>query len=144
MINLILSLLLWLAFNAIMGIIEGSYWHFRNIVVDTPTIKKSVREQLFNLHSFLFQLRILIASLILLNNLSCFVALGLILTQPFFHLWCMYAQRNYLNPKTYLKRFFDVNVTGDGDTSFYDRTFKQINFRMRLLYFVAGCVIYFL
>ncbi len=132
-----------------MGIIEGAYWHFRNIVILNEDIEKSEYELKLDLHPYLLALRVLFAIMIIYNcidtSINSIILLfgALLISQPFFHLGMMYWMRNKLNLRTYVKGFFDVNVVEKDDSSKLDLLLhklglKQISFRLRLVGFITA------
>lgn len=144
-----LGFLAWQIFNALMGIIEGAYWHFRNIVVLDDKIFKTPYALKLDLHPYLLALRFLIAISIMKDFIispiytQILFATALLISQPFFHLGMMYWIRNKLNSRTYEKGFFDVNKVEKDDSSKLDLLLeklglKQINFRLRLVGFIIA------
>ena len=57
---MIISFAIWQLFNALIGWIEGAYWHFRNTVILSNHYRTPYADKL-NLHNVLFALRVLIA-----------------------------------------------------------------------------------
>ena len=144
---MIISFAIWQLFNALIGWIEGAYWHFRNTVILSNHYRTPYADKL-NLHNVLFELRVLIAialTYICINentiSLICFIT-ALIISQPYFHLGMMYKHRNKLDSRTYPKGFKDCNAVELGDSSkidlfLYNVGLKQVTYDIRL----AGLII---
>jgi hypothetical protein len=148
---IILSFILWQCFNALMGYIEGAYWHFRNTVIFSNHFKTPYALKL-NLHGALFAVRVVVAIALMSNNVhlpifsQILFATALILSQPYFHLGTMYKHRNKLNSGTYPKGFYDVNVVELDESSkldlfLYNIGLKQITYRLRLVGLVVSVII---
>ena len=150
---MIIGFISWQIFNALMGFIEGAYWHFRNAIILSNHFKTPYALKL-NLHSALLALRVLFAIMIIYNcidtsiNSLILLSVALIISQPFFHLGMMYWHRNKLYSRTYKKGFIDCNVVELGDSSrwdlfLYNIGLKQITFRLRLVSFVVSIILIF-
>jgi hypothetical protein len=152
---IVLGFILWQCFNALMGWIEGAYWHFRNTVILSNHYKTPYAQKL-NLHSALLAVRIVVAISLVqcldfyldfsgLFHVILFLA-SLILSQPYFHLGMMYKHRNKLDNRVYPLGFQDVNKVEVGDSSkldlfLYNIGLKQITYRVRLMGFVTAIIL---